>query len=154
MCTVTVHFLKQNGNIYYCVFLILNECIIIIKQYLVRVFKIKCQIRDKVYIMHSIFPIHFRLFHLVISLGFQILIMRDMEKLTGSIRMTIIYVGSGIAGNLASCIFVPYQVEVRCTCQIAYYVQVHLKEYPMLRYISSTLLIIHNVHKPQHICLF
>ena len=54
-----------------------------------------------------------RLFHLVITLGFQVLIMRDMEKLTGSVRMTIIYVGAGIAGNLASCIFVPYHVEVR-----------------------------------------
>lgn len=58
------------------------------------------------------FSIH-RLFHLVITLGFQVLIMRDMEKLTGSIRMTIIYVGAGIAGNLASCIFVPYHVEVK-----------------------------------------
>ena len=54
----------------------------------------------------------YRLFHLIITLGFQILIMRDMEKLTGAIRMAIIYIGTGMAGNLASCIFVPYQVEV------------------------------------------
>lgn len=40
------------------------------------------------------------------------LIMRDVEKLTGCIRMTIIYVGSGIAGNLASSTFLPYHVEV------------------------------------------
>ena len=33
-------------------------------------------------------------------------------KLTGAIRMAIIYIGTGMAGNLASCIFVPYQVEV------------------------------------------
>jgi membrane associated rhomboid family serine protease len=39
-------------------------------------------------------------------------IMRDMEKLIGAIRMAIIYIGSGIAGNLASCTFLPYQVEV------------------------------------------
>lgn len=40
------------------------------------------------------------------------LIMRDVEKLTGCIRMTIIYVGAGIAGNLASSTFLPYHVEV------------------------------------------
>ncbi|KAH3861972.1 inactive rhomboid protein 1-like [Dreissena polymorpha] len=67
---------------------------------------------DQFYRLWTSLFLHGGLFHLVISLGFQILIMRDMEKLTGSIRMTIIYVGSGIAGNLASCIFVPYQVEV------------------------------------------
>ncbi|WAQ96006.1 RHDF1-like protein [Mya arenaria] len=67
---------------------------------------------DQFYRLWTSLFLHGGLFHLVITLGFQILIMRDMEKLTGSIRMTIIYVGSGIAGNLASCIFVPYHVEV------------------------------------------
>ena len=38
--------------------------------------------------------------------------MRDMEKLMGAIRVSIIYLGAGIAGNLASCTFIPYQVEV------------------------------------------
>lgn len=38
--------------------------------------------------------------------------MRDVEKLAGPIRVAIIYIGGGIAGNLASAIFLPYQVEV------------------------------------------
>lgn len=38
--------------------------------------------------------------------------MRDAEKLTGFIRMGIIYVMSGVGGNLASAIFTPYVAEV------------------------------------------
>ncbi|KAL1452942.1 hypothetical protein WDU94_007124 [Cyamophila willieti] len=38
--------------------------------------------------------------------------MRDLEKLTGSFRIGIIYFGSGIGGNLASAIFVPYRADV------------------------------------------
>lgn len=38
--------------------------------------------------------------------------MRDLEKLIGWSRLSIIYLVSGIAGNLASSIFVPYQAEV------------------------------------------
>lgn len=67
---------------------------------------------DQFYRLWTSLFLHGGLFHLVITLGFQILIMRDTEKLTGSIRMAIIYIGAGIAGNLASCIFVPYHVEV------------------------------------------
>lgn len=36
--------------------------------------------------------------------------MRDLEKLIGWARMAILYIGSGVAGNLASAIFVPYKV--------------------------------------------
>ena len=54
----------------------------------------------------------FRLFHLLVTVAFQMFLMRDMEKLVGAIRMAIIYMGSGIAGNLASCTFLPYQVDV------------------------------------------
>lgn len=35
-----------------------------------------------------------------------------MEKLAGPVRIGVIYVVSGIAGNLASAIFVPYRAEV------------------------------------------
>jgi membrane associated rhomboid family serine protease len=38
--------------------------------------------------------------------------MRDLEKLTGSLRIAVIYMGSGVAGNLASAIFVPYRADV------------------------------------------
>lgn len=39
--------------------------------------------------------------------------MRDLEKLTGSIRIAVIYFIGALAGNLASAIFVPYRAEVR-----------------------------------------
>lgn len=39
-------------------------------------------------------------------------IMRDIEKLTGSLRIGIIYLFSGVGGYLASSIFVPYRAEV------------------------------------------
>lgn len=50
--------------------------------------------------------------HLVITLVLQYWLMRDLEKLAGAGRMAIIYVGSGMVGNLASAIFVPYRAEV------------------------------------------
>lgn len=55
---------------------------------------------------------YFRIFQLLISILFQIFIMRDFEKLGGWLRIGIIYVVSGIGGSLASAIFVPYHVEV------------------------------------------
>ena len=38
--------------------------------------------------------------------------MRDLEKLVGALRLSLIYLGSGMVGNLASAIFVPYRAEV------------------------------------------
>ena len=49
---------------------------------------------------------------LLITLFFNIFILRDAEKLAGCLRIAIIYVGSGIIGNLGSAIFLPYQAEV------------------------------------------
>ena len=40
------------------------------------------------------------------------MVMRDIEKLTGWFRIAIIYFLSGIGGNLASAIFIPYRGEV------------------------------------------
>ena len=54
----------------------------------------------------------YRVFHLLLTIVFQALIMRDMEKLTGGVRVAIIYLGAGLGGNLASAIFLPYHVEV------------------------------------------
>lgn len=53
-----------------------------------------------------------RIIHLCISVTFQILVMRDLEKMLGPIRMAIIYFGSGIGGYLASSVFVPYKPDV------------------------------------------
>lgn len=40
-------------------------------------------------------------------------ILRDLEKLAGWLRISIIYILSGITGNLASAIFLPYRAEVK-----------------------------------------
>ena len=39
-------------------------------------------------------------------------ILRDLEKLAGWVRISIIYILSGITGNLASALFLPYRAEV------------------------------------------
>jgi len=54
----------------------------------------------------------FSLLQLVITVLFQAFVMRDLEKLAGSVRIAIIYIASGIAGSLSSAIFLPYHVEV------------------------------------------
>ena len=46
------------------------------------------------------------------SVAFQMTILRDLEKLAGWLRISIIYILSGITGNLASAIFLPYRAEV------------------------------------------
>jgi len=61
-----------------------------------------------------------RLLQLIITVVFQFFIMRDLEKLAGSLRIAIIYIASGIAGSLSSAIFLPYHVEVGAySCSIS-----------------------------------
>ncbi|KAG8224903.1 hypothetical protein J437_LFUL006261 [Ladona fulva] len=52
------------------------------------------------------------LLHLMITIVVQYFLMRDLEKLAGPLRIGIIYLGSGVGGNLASAIFTPYRAEV------------------------------------------
>ncbi|CAL1544072.1 unnamed protein product [Lymnaea stagnalis] len=66
---------------------------------------------DQFYRLWTSLFLHGGIVHLLITILFQMWIMRDLEKLMGAIRITIIYIGSGVAGNLASCTFIPYQVE-------------------------------------------
>ncbi|CAG5126574.1 unnamed protein product, partial [Candidula unifasciata] len=67
---------------------------------------------DQFYRLFSSLFLHGGVVHLGMSIVFQMWIMRDLEKLLGTIRMITIYFGSGVAGNLASCTFLPYAVEV------------------------------------------
>ncbi|KAH9502542.1 Inactive rhomboid protein 1 [Bulinus truncatus] len=67
---------------------------------------------DQFYRLWTSLFLHGGFLHLVVSIFFQMWIVRDLEKLMGPIRISIIYIGSGVAGNLASCIFIPYSVEV------------------------------------------
>uniref|UniRef100_A0A3B3D923 Inactive rhomboid protein n=1 Tax=Oryzias melastigma TaxID=30732 RepID=A0A3B3D923_ORYME len=56
--------------------------------------------------------LHAGILHCVVSLLFQMSVLRDLEKLAGWLRISIIYMLSGITGNLASAIFLPYRAEV------------------------------------------
>ncbi|KAK7574159.1 hypothetical protein V9T40_011350 [Parthenolecanium corni] len=67
---------------------------------------------DQFYRLWTSLFIHAGVLHLAITVIIQYFFMRDLEKLTGSLRIAFIYIGSGVAGNLASAIFVPYRAEV------------------------------------------
>lgn len=70
------------------------------------------EVPDQFYRLWTSLFLHAGIFQLLITLMIQYFLMRDLEKLTGSLRIAIIYMGSGVAGNLASAIFVPYRADV------------------------------------------
>ncbi|KAJ8916104.1 hypothetical protein NQ315_004471, partial [Exocentrus adspersus] len=67
---------------------------------------------DQFYRLWTSLFLHAGILQLMITVLIQYFLMRDLEKLTGSLRIGIIYIGSGVAGNLASAIFVPYRADV------------------------------------------
>lgn len=66
---------------------------------------------DQFYRLLTSLFLHAGLLHLGLTLMVQLMLMRDMEKLCGPLRMAVIYLGSGMAGNLASAIFIPFRAE-------------------------------------------
>ncbi|XP_023240059.1 inactive rhomboid protein 1-like [Centruroides sculpturatus] len=70
------------------------------------------EVPDQFYRLWTSLFLHAGIIHLLVTVIVQYLIMRDVEKLIGPLRMAIIYIMSGVAGNLASAIFVPYRAEV------------------------------------------
>uniref|UniRef100_A0A1A7Y935 Inactive rhomboid protein n=1 Tax=Iconisemion striatum TaxID=60296 RepID=A0A1A7Y935_9TELE len=70
------------------------------------------EIPDQVYRLWLSLFLHAGLLHCVVSVVFQMTILRDLEKLAGWVRISIIYIFSGITGNLASALFLPYRAEV------------------------------------------
>ncbi|XP_025157717.1 uncharacterized protein LOC105191272 [Harpegnathos saltator] len=67
---------------------------------------------DQFYRLFTTTFLHAGIVHLAITLLIQYFLMRDLEKLTGSLRIAFIYFIGALAGNLASAIFVPYRAEV------------------------------------------
>nr|XP_033335932.1 inactive rhomboid protein 1 isoform X2 [Megalopta genalis] len=67
---------------------------------------------DQFYRLFTTIFLHAGILHLFITLLVQYFLMRDLEKLTGSFRIALIYFIGALAGNLASAIFVPYRAEV------------------------------------------
>ncbi|XP_048482943.1 inactive rhomboid protein 1 isoform X1 [Plutella xylostella] len=67
---------------------------------------------DQLYRAWTSLFVHAGLLHLAFTLALQWLFMRDLEKMAGPVRIATIYLGSGVAGNMASAIFEPYRAEV------------------------------------------
>lgn len=67
---------------------------------------------DQFYRLFTSLCLHAGIIHLVITVAFQHIFLTDLERLLGPIRTAILYVGSGVAGNLFSAIFLPYKPEV------------------------------------------
>ncbi|KAG8200521.1 hypothetical protein JTE90_000596 [Oedothorax gibbosus] len=70
------------------------------------------EVPDQFYRLWTSLFLHAGILHLLITVIIQYLIMTDLEKLVGALRISIIYIMSGVGGNLASAIFVPYRAEV------------------------------------------
>ncbi|KPJ08199.1 Inactive rhomboid protein 1 [Papilio machaon] len=67
---------------------------------------------DQLYRAWTSLFVHAGLLHLAATLAIQWLFMRDLEKMAGPVRIAVVYLGSGVAGNMASAIFEPYRAEV------------------------------------------
>ncbi|KAG9473703.1 hypothetical protein GDO78_004158 [Eleutherodactylus coqui] len=70
------------------------------------------KIPDQFYRLWLSLFLHAGIIHCVVSVIFQMTVLRDLEKLAGWLRIAIIYILSGITGNLASALFLPYRAEV------------------------------------------
>ncbi|ELW68284.1 Inactive rhomboid protein 2 [Tupaia chinensis] len=70
------------------------------------------EVPDQFYRLWLSLFLHAGVIHCLVSVVFQMTVLRDLEKLAGWHRIAIIFVLSGITGNLASAIFLPYRAEV------------------------------------------
>ncbi|CAH8858598.1 unnamed protein product [Trichobilharzia szidati] len=66
---------------------------------------------NQIYRIFTALFVHAGVMHLILSLGVQMIFMRDLEKMIGWHRIALIYILSGCIGSLTSGIFLPYQVE-------------------------------------------
>ncbi|XP_072846583.2 inactive rhomboid protein 2 [Pogona vitticeps] len=70
------------------------------------------EVPDQFYRLWLSLFLHAGIIHCLVSVVFQMTVLRDLEKLAGWLRITIIFILSGITGNLASALFLPYRAEV------------------------------------------
>lgn len=73
---------------------------------------VNIEVPDQFYRLFTSLCIHAGILHLVITVVFQHFFLADLERLMGPLRTAILYIGSGLAGNLTSSILVPYKAEV------------------------------------------
>ncbi|KRG07364.1 inactive rhomboid protein 1 isoform X2 [Drosophila mojavensis] len=73
---------------------------------------IAVEIPDQIYRLLTSLCMHAGILHLAITLIFQYLFLADLERLIGTLRTTVVYIMSGLAGNLTSAVLVPHRPEV------------------------------------------
>ncbi|XP_032281686.1 inactive rhomboid protein 1 isoform X2 [Phoca vitulina] len=76
------------------------------------------EVPDQFYRLWLSLFLHAGILHCLVSVCFQMTVLRDLEKLAGWHRIAIIYLLSGVTGNLASAIFLPYRAEVRASPRV------------------------------------
>ncbi|CAG0896951.1 unnamed protein product [Cyprideis torosa] len=67
---------------------------------------------DQFYRLWTSLFLHAGIIHLLVTIGVQYFLMRDLEKMAGPIRIGTIYLISGMTGNLTSACFVPFGANV------------------------------------------
>ncbi|TWW72062.1 Inactive rhomboid protein 2 [Takifugu flavidus] len=70
------------------------------------------KVPDQFYRLWLSLFLHEGVLHCAMSVVFQMTILRDLERLAGWVHISIIYLLSGITGNLASAVVLPYRPEV------------------------------------------
>uniref|UniRef100_A0A1A9WQD4 Peptidase S54 rhomboid domain-containing protein n=1 Tax=Glossina brevipalpis TaxID=37001 RepID=A0A1A9WQD4_9MUSC len=73
---------------------------------------VNIEVPDQFYRLFTSLCIHAGILHLAITVVFQHIFLADLERLMGPLRTAILYIGSGLAGNLTSSILMPYKPEV------------------------------------------
>ncbi|XP_020713839.1 inactive rhomboid protein 1 isoform X2 [Ceratitis capitata] len=73
---------------------------------------ISVEVPDQFYRLFTSLCLHAGIIHLAITIAFQHFFLADLERLIGPLRTAIVYIGSGLAGNLISAVLVPYKPEV------------------------------------------
>ncbi|XP_015024157.2 inactive rhomboid protein 1 isoform X1 [Drosophila virilis] len=106
---------------------------------------ISVEIPDQIYRLLTSLCMHAGILHLAITLIFQYLFLADLERLIGTLRTAVVYIMSGLAGNLTSAVLVPHRPEVGPSASLC----------GVVSSLAALLIWIHwkNVHKP-YVALF
>ncbi|XP_062507609.1 inactive rhomboid protein 1-like isoform X2 [Corticium candelabrum] len=67
---------------------------------------------DQIYRIWISLFLHVGIIHCAVTVFFEIVVLYELEKLAGWFRVMMIFVFSGIGGNIVSAVFAPYQAEV------------------------------------------
>uniref|UniRef100_S4RSJ0 Inactive rhomboid protein n=1 Tax=Petromyzon marinus TaxID=7757 RepID=S4RSJ0_PETMA len=67
---------------------------------------------DQIYRLWLSLFLHAGILHCLVSSALHLTVLRDLEKLAGSLRVLVVYVTSGVTGSIASAVLLPHNAEV------------------------------------------